>query len=69
VTIDTAGSDFDTALAVYADEGGELVQVACVDDVETLQAVVTVDTVAGVTYYIQAGGFADSFGTLVLSLS
>jgi hypothetical protein len=69
VTVDTAGSDFDTALAVYADEGGTLVQVACVDDVETLQAVVTVDTVAGVTYYVQAGGFGGNFGTLVLSLS
>ena len=69
VTVDTAGSDFDTALAVYADEGGELVQVACVDDVGgSLQAVVTVDTVAGVTYYIQAGGFDAQSGNLVLSL-
>jgi hypothetical protein len=70
VTIDTSGSDFDTALAIYADEGGQLVQVACVDDVaSSLQAVVTIDTVAGVTYYIQAGGFDGSSGRLVLSLS
>jgi hypothetical protein len=68
VTVDTAGSDFDTALAVYADEGGELVQVACVDDVDSLQARVTVDTLAGVTYYIQSGGFAAGSGTQVLSL-
>jgi hypothetical protein len=72
VTIDTSGSEFDTAVAVYADEGGELVQVACVDDVDDvdpLQAEVTIDTLAGVTYYIQAGGFGGSSGRLELSLS
>jgi hypothetical protein len=69
VTIDTVGSDFDTVLAIYADDGGSLIQVACVDDVEdSLQARVTVDTVGGVTYYIQAGGFGADVGTLVLSL-
>jgi hypothetical protein len=72
VTVDTSGSDFDTALAVYADEAGELVQVACVDDVDDVdpfQAEVTIDTLAGVTYYIQAGGFAGQSGRLVLALS
>jgi hypothetical protein len=57
---------------VYVDEGGELVQVACVDDVDDvdpLQAQVTIDTVAGETYYIQAGGFGGASGTLVLTVS
>lgn len=60
VTIDTAGSDFDTVIAVYDDE---LTLLACNDDIEfepiggTLQAALTIDTVEGETYLIQAGGF------------
>jgi hypothetical protein len=70
VLVDTAGSDFDTALAIYTLEGDTFVQVACVDDVEAgLQASVTIATEAGVTYYVQAGGFAGSAGKLVLSVS
>lgn len=70
VTIDTAGSDFDTVVAVYtADGSGGFTPVpdACVDDVpldpigRTLQASVTFDTVAGTTYYVQIGGFPESF--------
>jgi hypothetical protein len=70
VTVDTAGSDFDTVIAVYtADGAGGFTPVpdACVDDVAvepigaTLQAAVTFDTVAGTTYYIQIGGFPESF--------
>ena len=70
VTIDTAGSDFDTVVAVYtADGSGGFTPVpdACVDDVpldptgRTLQAAVTFDTVAGTVYYVQIGGFPDSF--------
>ena len=41
---------------------------ACVDDVptldpigRTLQAAVTFDTVAGTSYYVQIGGFPQSF--------
>jgi hypothetical protein len=75
VTIDTAGSDFDTVVGVYVLNGGSFQQVGCVDDVfdpETeegsLQAAITVATIAGQTYYIQAGGFGDSAGTLRFSL-
>jgi hypothetical protein len=75
VTIDTAGSDFDTIVGVYVLEAGSFVQVGCVDDVfdpETeegsLQSRVTVETVGGETYYVQAGGFDGSAGTLRLSL-
>jgi hypothetical protein len=72
VTIDTAGSDYDTVVAVYTESGGVYDPVACVDDVlldpigRSLQASVTFDTVAGETYYVQIGGFPESFtyGTL-----
>lgn len=75
VTIDTAGSDFDTIVGVYVLDGGAFEQVGCVDDVfdpETeegsLQARITVATEAGQTYYVQAGGFGDAAGTLRLRI-
>jgi hypothetical protein len=80
VTIDTAGSDFDTVLATYtAGPGGTFVPVmhGCDDDFPTpplgrsLQAAVAIPTVAGVTYYVQIGGFPDSafpFGNLRVSI-
>ena len=70
VTVDTAGSDYDTVVAVYtADGAGGFTPVpdACVDDVGldpvgvTLQSAVTFDTVAGTSYYVQIGGFPESF--------
>jgi hypothetical protein len=70
VTIDTAGSTFDTILAVYTGSPGSFTQVACVDDVFepdfSLQSRVTIDTLAGVTYYVQAGGFGGDSGRLQL---
>ena len=70
VTVDTAGSDFDTVIAVYTSTGaGGFTPVpdACVDDVpleplgRTLQSAVTFDTVAGTTYYVQIGGYPEAF--------
>lgn len=70
ITIDTAGSDYDTVIAVYtADGAGGLTPLpnGCVDDVpldpigRTLQAAVTFQSEAGVTYYVQIGGFPESF--------
>ena len=75
VTVDSAGSDFDTIIGVYVLDGDAFEQVGCVDDVfdpvteeGSLQSRVTVATIAGQTYYIQAGGFGDSAGTLRLRL-
>ena len=69
MVIDTAGSDFDTVVGVYVEEEGTLVPIGCVDDTEdSLQAAITVDTTAGVTYWVQAGGLGDGSGTLVVSL-
>ena len=70
VTVDTAGSDYDTVIAVYTSDGaGGFTPVpgACVDDValqpigRSLQASVTWDTVAGTVYYVQIGGFPETF--------
>jgi hypothetical protein len=65
VTIDPAGSNFDTVVAVYDDELNEL---ACIDDNEfepvgvTLQGALTLeDTDLGATYYVQVGGFLQIF--------
>lgn len=77
VRFDTAGSGFDTVLAVYEQlPDGSLagIEDACSDDVplqpigRTLQAALTFDTVAGTTYYVQIGGFPDdlNWGSLHL---
>ena len=70
MTVDTAGSTFDTVVAVYTLENGVFEQVVCVDDVFdeafSLQARATWASEAGVTYYIQAGGFDTSAGRLQL---
>ncbi len=78
MTIDTAGSDFDTVLATYTGSAGALTPVpdGCVDDTptppfgRTLQGSVTIPTTAGITYFVQIGGFPESFpyGTLRVSL-
>jgi hypothetical protein len=70
VTLDTAGSEIDTVLAVYSLGDGDLVPVACVDDTEDgLQARVTIETSANTTYLVQAGGFGGASGALVLAIS
>jgi hypothetical protein len=69
VTLDPAGSDFDTVIAVYTRDGDTFTEVACVDDDEDLQGALTFDTDAGVTYWVQVGGFFGDFGTLVLAVS
>lgn len=78
MTIDTAGSDYDTVVAIYTSAGGAYAPVegGCVDDAptppvgRTLQAMVTIPTVAGTTYFVQIGGFPETFtyGTLRVSL-
>lgn len=78
VTVDTAGSDFDTVVAVYDDA---LALVACNDDITfdpvggSFQGALSIPTVAGATYYVQVGGFVGfdtgmpEFGRLRLSVT
>jgi hypothetical protein len=78
MTIDTAGSDFDTVVAIYTRSGSTYTPVAdgCVDDSptepvgQTLQANVTIPTVAGTTYYVQIGGYPEfqPYGNLRVAL-
>jgi hypothetical protein len=67
ITLDTAGSSFDTVIGVYV--GEELTEVACNDEAETAtphQARLTFDTEPGVTYLVQVGGYVDQSGHLIL---
>jgi hypothetical protein len=62
ITVDTAGSSYDTVIAVYAGAADAGATVACLDDVplvpfgRTLQSAVTFPTTAGITYWVQIGG-------------
>jgi M6 family metalloprotease-like protein len=69
LSIDTAGSDFDTVLAVYRGTALDtLTEVACSDDIDrqggNLRSRLRVGVLAGQTYYVQAGGYYD--GTTAL---
>lgn len=68
----TAGSDFDTILAVYQGTTfGTMAQVACTDDVsfQDLTSALTFTATSGVAYRIQVSGFEDEAGPLSLSVS
>lgn len=70
VTVDTVGSNYDTAIAAYTGNAvDELTLVACNDDFFGLLSKISFDAAAGDTYYIQAGGFAGRTGDLTLNLS
>jgi hypothetical protein len=77
VTVDTAASDFDTALAIYTGTPEASPSTYCVDDVplqpfgRTLQAAATFDTTVGTTYWVQVGGLAqvaNAYGALKLAV-
>jgi hypothetical protein len=72
VTVDTAGSSFDTVLSVHEAEDTSA-RIACADDdgppVRTLQAYTTVDTEPGVEYLVQVGGAGAEYGRLRITLS
>jgi len=68
VTIDTSGSNFDTVVGVFTRDGDAWTEVACDDDLPfvagqplSLQTVLTLPTDAGVTYYVEAGGYRAFF--------
>jgi hypothetical protein len=74
VEITTAGSDFDTALAVYTSgalfsspPGGALTTVACDDNALGRQSRVQFTASAGTMYWVQAGGARGARGSLVLN--
>ena len=75
VAVDTAGSGFDTVLAVYTGSGlGSLTQVTCDDDHLGTTSRVEFVALDGVTYWIQIGGYEmpgdpAAVGTLELSVA
>ncbi len=58
VQADTFGSNYDTTLSAYVDEGGELAQIDCNDDTFSLQSAVVLDIAAGETVFFMVGTFA-----------
>jgi len=72
VTIDTAGSSFDTTLGVYTGSTvSTTTAVATNDDISVYNAnsVVSFMATAGVTYHIAVDGYAAASGSIVLNLA
>ncbi len=72
VTFDTAGSDFDTLLAVYVEtSGGALSVVASNDDDGTVGVTsrLSFTAIAGAIYYVAVDGYDADTGNIVLSWS
>lgn len=67
ITVDTAGSNIDTVVGVFVEDGDGLVEIACNDDVlldpvgASFQGALTFDSEAGVTYFIEVGGYLFPF--------
>lgn len=69
-TFNTAGSDYDTTLAVYTGSSvNALTQVAANDDADysTLQSQVNFSATAGTTYYIAVDGYGGYTGNIALN--
>ncbi|MDH5502573.1 MAG: hypothetical protein OEY98_00930 [Acidimicrobiia bacterium] len=71
VRVDTAGSNYDTTLAVWAGTSFEdAVLIACNDDTSMgLQSALTFSAAAGTTYFVQAGAFFEAPSDAVLNIS
>ena len=71
LAVDTNGSDYDTAIAVYTGSSlGSLLNVACDNDAGFLtNSRIAFVAQAGVNYYFQVGGALDARGNAVLNLS
>lgn len=70
LTIDTAGSDFDTVLAVYTGPDLRTLEpVDCNDDATGygLQSRIDFVAVPGLTYFVQVGGYEGTTGLLALT--
>ncbi len=71
VTISTAGSDFDTVMALYGGDASEGSLIECIDDAGgRSQAAMTqpLQGPPGGTLYVQVGGFNAAIGNLVVTL-
>ena len=62
VESNTFGSNYDTTLSVYTGARGNLRQIACNDDAQSLQSKVYWDGEAGTTYYLMVSSFGSGRG-------
>jgi hypothetical protein len=70
LSIDTFGSGYDTALAVWTgNDIRSLTQVTCSGDTANAQSRVALETTPGTTYFIQVGGSGGSSGDLVFRVA
>ena len=68
--LDTAGSDFDTLVAVYTGSPQELTELACRNDLRTTRlASITWPSEPGEVYLVQVGGSEGQSGRLSVSLA
>jgi len=66
--IDTFSSNFDTTLAVFKGDCGNLLEQACNDDYSGLQSKIDVNVSAGSNYYIMVGSYSLGGGNLTLNV-
>jgi subtilisin family serine protease len=67
-TISTAGSSFDTTLAIYTGSSLDaLTLVGSNDDSSGLTSAVTFDAIAGTTYLVQVDGYSGATGSITLN--
>jgi hypothetical protein len=57
IEANTFGSNYDTTLSVYRGSRGDLTQIACNDDTDSLQSFVRFDAVAGEPYFFMVGAY------------
>ena len=70
ITANTFGSDFDTVLAAYTNSGGSFTELACNDDIDgTTQSQISFFASAHQTVFFMVGGFANSSGNLIFTLT
>ncbi len=68
IVFDTFGSDYDTTLSIWKNVTHPLTPVACNDDNSNLkQSLLNVELEAGVTYFINVGGYNGVSGNLVFN--
>lgn len=70
LTFDTCNSqtNFDSKLAVFSGACDALQQITCNDDFCGVQSQVSIEAIAGTTYYVRAGGWNGSYGDFVLTV-
>ncbi|HHB92177.1 MAG TPA: hypothetical protein ENK59_03060 [Thioploca sp.] len=68
IVFDTFGSDYDTTLSIWKNNQHPLIPIDCNDDHSNLkQSLINAKLEAGITYYINVGGYNGANGNLVFN--